>query len=62
MRNFTRSTIKKHYKEDAYTTPENLHKYTCQVFDEHQNQVAYIIGNTWEEVNNKFKQLCEEEN
>lgn len=57
MGKYIRSIIKKHYKGDVGTTEENLHKWTCQVFDKEQNMVAYIIGDTWEEVSKKFEEM-----
>lgn len=62
MKNYIRSTVKKHYKGDVGTTEENLHKWTCQVFDTDKDykQIAYIIGDTWKEVDEKFEEMRKE--
>ena len=70
MEKYVRSSIIHYTKDNVYTTEEILNKYACQVFisclhpeylkkvqNGEDNFVCLIIGNTWEEVNNKFNEM-----
>lgn len=71
---YSRTEIKHYLKDDPYTTPELLNKWACQVFihpldpeyaqrieNGQSDFITLLIGNSWEEVNNKFNEMNKKE-
>ena len=74
MDKYTRTEIKKMLLQDPYTTEETLNKYICQVFincshpeyrrrldNDDDTFVCLLKGDSWEEVNNMFKEMNDKE-
>lgn len=70
MNKYNRTEIRKISANDIIVTPETLNKYVCQVFinclhpeyarrleNDENTFVCLLVGDSWEEVNNKFKEM-----
>lgn len=70
MNKYTRTEIKHYTKDDVYVSEEYLNKWVCQVNinclhpeylkrlkNDESETVCVIIGDSWEEVNNKFQEM-----
>ena len=67
---YIRTEIKHYTKDNPYTTPELLNKWACQVSihpldpeyikrieNDQSTFITLLIGNSWQEVYDQFKQM-----
>ena len=70
MDKYTRTEIKHYNKDDVFVLPEYINKWVCQVNinclhpeylrrleNNECTTICVIIGDSWEEVNNKFNEM-----